>query len=115
VISQAPSSGPGGYNEATRMTVNGIAWTVDYISPTQVAFYAPAGDQLVYGDDYFVNVVFTNQYGGNVGEVSGANTGFTAVYTSGVPEPAAWAMLLVGVGGIGAAMRRKNSAAMLAA
>jgi PEP-CTERM motif len=34
---------------------------------------------------------------------------FKADFTSGVPEPATWAMMLLGFGGIGVAMRRRSS------
>jgi hypothetical protein len=37
-----------------------------------------------------------------------------AFVTSGVPEPASWAMLLIGFGGIGFAMRRRRLGALLA-
>jgi hypothetical protein len=68
-----------------------VAW-IDIIaaSPfTSISFTETGGD-------------LTDQYFGNV--VSG-----TAPVTGGVPEPAAWAMLIAGMGGIGAAMRRRRS------
>jgi opacity protein-like surface antigen len=118
-INTAPSSGPGGYNEETRFTScnssggDCVAWTPVYDTPTnplEVNFIAPAGTVLVKGDDYFVNVIFTT------GALSGANAGFSAVYSANVPEPAAWAMMLLGIAGVGGAMRsarRKQGAAVV--
>jgi hypothetical protein len=68
-----------------------VAW-IDIIaaSPfTSISFTETGGD-------------LTDQYFGNI--VSG-----TAPVTGGVPEPAAWAMLIAGMGGVGAAMRRRRS------
>ena len=110
-INTAPSPGPGGYNEFTRMTVNGVAWTPSYspgTDPLEVDFTAPAGTELVNGEDYFVNVVFTT------GDLSGANAGFSAVYSSSVPEASTWAMMILGAAGVGGAMRsarRKDATA----
>jgi hypothetical protein len=46
---------------------------------------------------------------------TGAGTIGYTLTTAGVPEPAAWAMMLVGVGGVGAAMRRRSVKTRLAA
>jgi PEP-CTERM motif len=114
-INTTPSSGPGGYNEETRFTVCAptcVAWTPVYnpaVDPLEVDFYAPAGSSLVKGDEYFVNVVFTT------GALSGTNAGFSAVYSA-IPEPASWAMMLLGVAGVGGALRsarRKHEMAAL--
>jgi hypothetical protein len=91
-----------------------VEWTPVFSNPTdahEVDFFAPAGSSLTYGEQYFVNVVMTN------GLTSGANAGFSAVFTA-VPEPSTWAMMLVGIGGVGATMRmarrKANAAAMTA-
>jgi hypothetical protein len=106
-IDTAASSGPLGYNEATRFSVCSatcVAWTPVFTGGREVDFFAPAGTALVDGEHYFVNVVFNN------GKPTGKNAGFTA-YFSGldVPEPAAWALMLVGFGGVGAALRRRTA------
>jgi hypothetical protein len=101
-INTTASPMPGGYDEETRMTVNGIAWTPEYepaVDPLEVNFIAPAGDELVAGDSYFVNVIFTN------GDLSGANAGFSAVFSSAVPEASTWALMLLGVAAVGGTLR----------
>ena len=45
----------------------------------------------------------------------GQNGGATVSFQSGVPEPASWAMMLVGFGGLGAVLRRRRSHAAFAA
>jgi hypothetical protein len=51
------------------------------------------------------STTFAYYYYGNVHLVSGSITEAAAA----VPEPATWAMMLLGFGGIGYAMRRKNA------
>lgn len=54
----------------------------------------------------------------NTGSLTGTttyNTGYVEVPAPGVPEPATWALMILGVGMTGAAMRKKSSAASLAA
>ena len=79
------------------------------VNPLEVNFEGPAGSTLVKGDEYFVNVVFTN------GKLSGKDAGFSAVFAAPTPEPAAWALMLIGIAGIGGALRsarRKHASAL---
>lgn len=59
---------------------------------------SPLAAASAYIDDNAEGSVFTN----------------FAFVTSGVPEPATWAMLLIGFGGIGFALRRRHGRASLA-
>jgi PEP-CTERM motif len=102
-INQYPSPYAGGYNESTRFDVCSstcVEWIPHFIGGNEVVFSAPAGSSLTDGEDYFVNVIFDE--GSHV--VNGSTTGFTAAFLA-VPEPAAWAMVLLGVGMIGAGLR----------
>jgi hypothetical protein len=100
-ILETPSPFAGGYNEFTRFDAGGVEWTPTYVGGSQVIFTAPAGTWLTSGEDYFVNVVFTN------GTLNGSNAGFSAVFTATVPEAPTWAMMLLGFAGLGyAAVRR---------
>jgi hypothetical protein len=60
------------------------------------------------GDTYRFTYSYTTPDGG--GTVSG-NASF---YPGSVPEPATWAMMLIGFGGIGMTMRRRRSSMALA-
>lgn len=117
VIDTTPAAGPGGFETTTRFVDNttGTLWTPVYVSSKQVDFIAPAGTQLNAGDSFFVNVAFT-------GAVDTEQFSFAGLWTdvggAGVPEPATWAMMLVGLAGLGAALRlsrRKDGAALAAA
>ena len=50
----------------------------------------------------------------NAGDGGGTVSGNASFLQSSVPEPATWAMMLVGFGGIGMAMRRRRSSMTLA-
>jgi hypothetical protein len=59
------------------------------------------------------NIFFTVDVAAKVGDV--INTGnIGATLTGGIPEPATWAMMILGMGGIGATLRRRRSALALA-
>jgi hypothetical protein len=110
VIDQTPSPSPSGYNEYTRMTVDGVAWTPYYTGGNQIAFFAPSGVWATSGSTFFVNAVFTG------GDLSGANSGFSATWTSttAAPEPATWAMMLAGFAGLAFAGYRRQTAKLAA-
>src|SRR5215831_16133670 len=59
--------------------------------------YASPGDQSSYVQDWAVGSQFTNY-----------------AFIAGVPEPATWAMMLIGVGALGATMRRRTAKAVAA-
>lgn len=73
----------------------------------------------VIGGRYDVVLDYTNNVDDEPDE--NAPSGFlvtttgAAAVAGGVPEPAAWAMMLVGFGGLGAVMRRRRTSASLAA
>jgi hypothetical protein len=73
-------------------------------------------DKSLFAGSYIV--AFINQGDAGIGATanSGAilETGGTVTTHGGVPEPAAWAMMLVGFGGLGALLRRRRSALALA-
>jgi hypothetical protein len=104
-ISKIKSPGPGGYNETTRFdacATTCVEWSDVFVGPNQVDFFAPLGTELVKGEHYFVNVVFDN------GKLSGVNSGFSAAFTGVVPEISTWAMMLFGIGTIGANLRHRR-------
>jgi hypothetical protein len=63
---------------------------------------------------------FAGVSGASFGQGSLAPSGYTVIgrgilHTPGVPEPAAWAMMLLGFGGLGAVLRRRRGQAVLTA
>jgi hypothetical protein len=99
-----PSGNAGGfelYNDSTGFLDVSVLGDQDFTGPDQAPVFAPG---VFSGHDYYSNI-------------DGTLT-VTAVNVGGVPEPAAWAMLLIGLGAIGAVMRttrRRETAAMSAA
>ncbi len=74
------------------------------------AFIAgPLGYDALVNDTYQVNLIGTNSAGSHM------NTFFSQLGNGGaVPEPATWAMMLLGFGGIGIAVRRSAKQGKLA-
>jgi hypothetical protein len=91
----------------------GDGLTGDGTGSTQT-FYVPTGATTLYlglTDACNYNGAPNNCYTDNEGYFTLTTNGVAA---GGVPEPATWAMMLVGIGGLGAAMRRRNGLAAAA-
>jgi hypothetical protein len=83
-------------------------------APGTTSLYIPAG-VLTAGDDYVFELIFdsadyadggTNQDAGMAYRSDMRTLGYFTVPAPGVPEPATWAMLIVGLGCAGASLRR---------
>ena len=82
-----------------------------------VHFHFSESFAAIAGDSYTLELTATstvfsgggswNFYPGGTVELSGAN--------GGVPEPGTWAMMLMGFGGLGAALRRRRAVALVGA
>lgn len=103
-----------GQNNSTIFFGNSAALDLfDFLlgSPVDLASsFGPVTGTDIFALNQFVNVLTT---GGNLSFTQSSSVQFSGVTgsdVSGVPEPSAWAMMLLGFGGIGLAMRRRNSA-----
>ena len=107
-IDQTPAT-LAAYEETTRFVsdVGGTLtlWTPVFDGTKSVTFNAPTGVSLVNGDQYFVNVVFYN------GKVNGSDAGFSAGFSTVVPETSTWAMMLAGFGALAFAGYRRRAVA----
>jgi hypothetical protein len=94
-IDFTPSTG--GYDDQTRFVnmATGGLWTEVAVSPTEIEFFAPAGSQLVAGQQFFVNVAMT----GLLTPAQIANIGFVASYSP-VPVPPSVLLLAPGLLGL---------------
>lgn len=88
-----------------------FASSFQLLPTTQYYFYSDAllapllGNNVAAGESYF----FNSSAFGNFTQVTGNNINFTVNTTiPAVPEPATWAMMLLGFGGIGYSMRRRR-------
>ncbi len=72
-----------------------------YENSEQLAFY-PVGFNLTTNATFDITLSLTN-VPGSAGAISVQNV---VQYGAGVPEPTSWALMMLGFGGIGAAMRR---------
>jgi hypothetical protein len=106
----AYGSRPGGGPQQLDVYVNGALKAIDYSNASNYGkwkFNYISLTGLTSAKIEFVSV--------DAGGLTGYGNEVTAVSLSAVPEPAAWALMLVGFGGLGAMMRRKNSLAAVGA
>ncbi len=93
--------GPTVLTVGTDQTINFIQLTGGVYSLTQLAFVFPAADPtslaLFTGNTASLSI--------DGGDFEVANTGFAI---SAIPEPATWALMLVGFGMVGATVRRRR-------
>ena len=93
---------------------HGVTLQVDLIAHAYTLNYdgTPGGDDPVYSDyKNTLHASFYSDAGGLVG-VSGHDYSLpTALDVGGVPEPATWALMLLGFGGLGALLRHRRATA----
>ena len=85
-------------------------WVATITGPSSIKFIAQSPTFFLgQGQKYFVNIFFD-------GDTPDAFTGkwLTTFSGPGVPEPASWAMMLMGFGGLGAVLRRRRPVALAA-
>lgn len=85
--------------------LNGVAF--DFLSMGTVEFATLLNQALIEGGNNTITVKGSIGAGGN-----GAYTGTLSFANSAVPEPGTWAMMLVGFGAVGFAMRRRAPKAL---
>lgn len=125
----AGSTGPanaidGVYPSSYPNIYHSVGGTSDYLdvtlaSPSDLSSLTIYGrldggqDRDVYGVSIF-NMAGARIYSGVLdGRLAGGH-GTTVVFSAGVPEPAAWAFILLGIGALGVAMRRARRAQLTA-
>ncbi|HEX4179548.1 MAG TPA: PEPxxWA-CTERM sorting domain-containing protein [Caulobacteraceae bacterium] len=101
-------------NQVTSILLNGVALNTNGggTDGSFTGFAAPTGSGFVSGANTLTFVV--DNFAQNGGNPSGLNVEFTSS-AGGVPEPATWAMMLVGFGGLGAAIRSRRGRVATAA
>ena len=93
----------------------GAKITFGSITLNGINFLADAGgsfhldDQPLLANNHII--VNGSYFSPNFKKFSSTFTGSLA-FSGGVPEPATWALMLLGIGGIGAGMRRRNVSAL---
>ncbi len=78
------------YSSSTASTVNYVAFLAPQMFPPSL----PGVQFIVEGNSYGGPATLTYEY--------------TPVSAASVPEPASWALMLLGIGGVGAALRRRH-------
>ncbi len=63
--------------------------------------------QLVLGVSNFVDTAYDSGLAFSGIQIGNSTDGYTPIEDSAAPEPAAWALMLLGVGGMGAALRTR--------
>lgn len=109
VAGSPPARFASGQQDAATISplLNQIFWIGDGLTGTGTGdvqqFFAPTGATRLY-------LGSTDGYGwfNNTG-VSEVTINYTALSTGAIPEPATWAMMIVGFGGAGAVIRRRRS------
>jgi hypothetical protein len=86
---------------------NGLALFEEATIGDSGPFYCDNGNANCYGGGITAEGVATEYGESPIEQLS--QTGQVVIATAGVPEPAAWAMMLVGFGAIGGLMRRRVS------
>ena len=73
-------------------------WAVTAYGSNWITFTGPAGTDMKEGQNFFVNIMLLDGGGG---------AAFSGAWTGSIPEPATWAMMLMGFAGLGYAGYRK--------
>jgi hypothetical protein len=105
------------YNIVLQSSTNGITFTSAVISggactPATCTLNGLPGNNLsLFGLALAANTTYTFSFGGTAPGTGGTLNGNVSIYPA-VPEPATWAMMLIGFAGIGMAMRRRRNPAL---
>lgn len=111
-------------SETMPQTVTGVAGqgtvrTLNQLNPTftrtqtltgDLSGFITGGVQIATDASALFTSVPANNVSFGAPSITGGQAQFTLTYASAIPEPAVWAMLLVGFGMIGAAARRRTAA-----
>jgi hypothetical protein len=88
-----------------------VVFNQGFLDPSTTSVFMPGGT-LSAGQQYTFDLVFDSRITGDDGTV-GSTTFFDThtdgVFTTAVPEPATWAMFILGFAGLGQALRRRSA------
>ena len=101
----------GGFNTQFDVSPFGGAttyWTVSG-SGNNISFFAPAGQALDPGENFYVNIQFLNGLPQNLADVSFNASWGAPQGTAVTPEPATMTLLATGLAGMAAARRRRKA------
>jgi hypothetical protein len=102
-----PGGLPGTFLSAGEDTVSSVQYLANDGGYNEDQIFFNVGPQALGPGTYWFAIQA-------VSSVHETYLGFGPAMNMGVPEPGAWALMLLGVGGIGAALRRRSSAAAAA-